>query len=165
VHKVIKNILNTSQCDDLISLLNSKLSDNVVTSTGETVLRTYLNEKWKYFFTRYNSSEVSVFCEAIQKILPDYDIVSFRTMHYPPGAMIGRHTDTYMEQDGVSDTGLIIQLTDTKLYKGGYLRMSNEIMELNKGDAVLYSYDTPHEVTKVKHGDRMIASIRMLLKR
>ena len=86
-------------------------------------------------------------------------------MHYPPGAMIGRHTDTYMEQDGVSDTGLIVQLTDSKLYKGGYLRMSNEIMELNKGDAVLYSYDTPHEVTKVKQGDRMIASIRMLLKR
>lgn len=70
-----------------------------------------------------------------------------------------------MKQDGESNTGLIIQLTDPNFYKGGYLRMSNELIELNKGDAVLYSYDTPHEVTKIKSGDRWIASIRLLLKR
>ena len=43
--------------------------------------------------------------------------------------------------------------------------MSNEIIELNQGDGVLYSYNTPHEVTKIKTGNRWIASIRMLQKR
>ena len=165
MHKIYKNIFTPKQCQNLIQILNSNISEHVETNTGEKIIRSYLNEKWQYFFTRFHNTEVKTFIESINKKMSNYDIISFRTIHYPPGAMIGRHTDTYMEQDGKSDTGLIIQLTDPTKYRGGYLRMSNELMELDQGDGVLYSYDTPHEVTKIKSGDRWIASVRMLQKR
>ena len=141
MHKIYKNIFTPKQCQNLIQILNSNISEHVETNTGEKIIRSYLNEKWQYFFTRFHNTEVKTFIESINKKMSNYDIISFRTMHYPPGAMIGRHTDTYMEQ------------------------MSNELMELNQGDGVLYSYDTPHEVTKIKSGDRWIASVRMLHKR
>ena len=166
MHKVLKNIFTEQQCDSLIETVSSNtLSEKIISNSGEEMSRAYLNDQWQYFFTRLFRKEIQEHFDIINQTLIDYDIVSFRTMHYPQGALIGRHTDGYMKQDGESNTGLIIQLTDPNCYKGGYLRMSNEVMELNKGDAVLYSYDTPHEVTKIKSGDRWIASIRLLLKR
>ncbi len=166
MHKVLKNIFTEQQCDSLIETVSSNtLSEKIISNSGEKMSRAYLNEKWQYFFTRLFRKEIQEHFDIINQSLIDYDIVSFRTMHYPKGASIGRHTDSYMKQDGESNTGLIIQLTEPNVYKGGYLRMSNELIELNKGDAVLYSYDTPHEVTKIKSGDRWIASIRLLLKR
>ena len=165
MHKIFRNIFTNKQCENLKKFLKTDLSEKIKTNTGAIVTRTYLNEKWQYYFSRLLDSETIEYQNAIYSKIKNYEIVSFRTMHYPPGAMIGRHTDTYMEQDGESDTGLIIQLTEPNSYKDGHLRMSNEIIELNQGDGVLYSYNTPHEVTKIKTGNRWIASIRMLQKR
>ena len=165
MHKIIKNIFSTEQCNNLIEIASGNLSEKVVTHTGQEISRSYQNEKWKYFFTRLHKTDIQQHFETVDKKLPEYEIISFRTMHYPAGAMIGRHTDSYMKEDGESNTGFIIQLTDPNFYGGGYLRMANELIELDQGDAVLYSYDTPHEVTKIKSGNRWIASIRLLLKR
>lgn len=171
MHKVLKNIFTEEQCDSLIETVSSNtLSKKIITNSGEERTRTYLNDKWQYYFTRLLRKDIQEHFDIINQTLIGYDIISFRTMHYPQGALIGRHTDAWMQEDGESNTGLIIQLTDPNFYKGGHLRMwqndwegRNELMELDKGDAVLYSYDTPHEVSKIKSGDRWIASIRLLI--
>lgn len=165
MRKVVDNILNNDQIKQLISFAQNDLTDDVTNHAGHVVPRRYTNEQWKYVFTRYDQNEFIDIAESINTAFPDFDIVSLRTMYYSKGSSMGIHTDSSDEREGLSDHGLIIMLSNSNEFTGGNLIMSKELMTLNMGSGVLYSYvGEPHAVTPVKEGTRWIASVRLLCK-
>ena len=170
MHKVVDNILTKDQIASLLTFEPKEIKDRtlhrVVTNhAGNLAPRRYTNEQWKYVFTRYDQNEFVDIAESINIAFPDFDIVSLRTIYYSKGSSMGIHTDIWDEQEGFSDHGLIIMLSDSNEFTGGNLIMSKELMTLNMGSGVLYSYvGEPHAVTPVKEGTRWIASVRLLCK-
>jgi predicted 2-oxoglutarate/Fe(II)-dependent dioxygenase YbiX len=56
-------------------------------------------------------------------------------------------------------------LSNSNEFTGGDLIMGKELMTLNMGSGVMYSYvGEPHAVTPIKEGTRWIASVRLLRK-
>lgn len=165
MRKVVDNILNNDQIKQLILFAQNDLNNDVTNHAGNVVPRRYINEDWKYIFTRYDQNEFVDIAESINTAFPEFDIISIRTMYYPKGASIGNHTDAYDEREGMSDHGLIIMLSDSNEFTGGNLIMSKELIDLKIGSGVIYSYiGEPHAVTPIKEGNRWIASVRLLRK-
>jgi predicted 2-oxoglutarate/Fe(II)-dependent dioxygenase YbiX len=71
------------------------------------------------------------------------------------------HCDSWSEIDGESNSGLIVQLNDPRTYKGGYLNIEREYIDLNPGDGVHYGYEHLHGVSKIKEAERWILSVRL----
>ena len=109
-----------------------------------------------------NSNLEKKYIDKINNIFTDYTVVSLRTLRYPYKACMGQHTDAPLPEEGNSNAGLIIQLTDPNMYKGGGLFMGKELIELEQGDSALYSYTTPHRVTQILKGVRIICNVRLL---
>ena len=161
--QVYKNFLAEDECQEIIDFTTKEtLSEKVKTTTGAEITRQYQSPRWKYIFTRIQLAELQKYVDKINNTIPSHEVTSIRTLEYPAGALMGRHNDAALPEEGGSDTGFIIQLTHPDLYKGGYLIMAKEVMELNQGDAVLYYYATPHRVTKIKNGTRIICNVRLL---
>ena len=163
MERIHKNLLTKNECQEIIALISSEtLSEKIKTLTGAEITRTYINEQWGYTFTRLGPPEAQKYIDKINNIFPDYTVVSLRTLRYPYKAHMGQHTDAPLPAEGNSNAGLIIQLTDPKMYKGGGLFMGNELIELEQGDSALYSYTTPHRVTQILKGIRIVCNVRLL---
>jgi predicted 2-oxoglutarate/Fe(II)-dependent dioxygenase YbiX len=70
-----------------------------------------------------------------------------------------------MDEEGETNFGLIVQLNDPNSYKGGFLTIENELIALNVGDGVIYSYDEKHGVKTIKESDRWILNVRMFIEK
>lgn len=160
--QVYKNFLAEDECQEIIDFTTKEtLSEKVKTTTGAEITRQYQSPRWKYIFTRIELAEFQKYVDKINNTIPSHEVTSIRLLEYPVGALMGRHNDAALPEEGESHAGFIIQLTHPDLYTGGYLMMANEVMELNQGDAVLYYYMTPHRVTKIKNGTRIICNVRL----
>jgi predicted 2-oxoglutarate/Fe(II)-dependent dioxygenase YbiX len=161
--RIIRNLLIPEICQKLI-VTTPVLDENFVTFTGESGKRKIVNDKWSpvpFNLYRWSIKESSKYCKIINDALPDYTIKSFRVINYPPGSFISDHHDYWMKEEGETDSGLIVQLNDPNSYKGGYLTIENELIALDVGDGVVYSYAEKHGVKTVKESDRWILNVRM----
>jgi hypothetical protein len=160
--KYFRKILDSKQCKSIIDRIE-ELPQKVESFTGEIVERLHVSPEWNYNFYRLGKNEIIDIIEIIESKVP-FEIVSFRIMHYPTGAKIGRHKDGWHPVDGPSDCGMTIQLSNPDDYVGGEFFMNDKVTSLHQGDGLYYTYDEPHEVKKIRHGERWIASIRAKLR-
>ena len=157
-----KDVLPKAICEELIATVPN-MSEMFESFSGQVLPRKEINRDWSYNFYRISKDEASSYFKYIEAILPNAEIKSFRLIHYPPKTRIGLHRDGWMESDGESNHGLIIQLNDPQSYKGGHLMVNNIMMNMNIGDATLYHYSDPHEVKMVKSGNRWIANLWLMM--
>lgn len=160
--KYYRKILAKEQCQSIIELVPT-LSENVTTFANETIKRLHVSPEWHYNFYRLGKQEVLEHVEIIQEKLA-FDITSFRVMHYPAGALMGEHNDSWHPLDGPSDCGMTIQLNNPTEYSGGDFYMNSKNTNLDIGDGIFYTYDEPHYVKKILHGERWIVSLRAKLR-
>ena len=164
--RTIRNIFSPDICQELIDLTPT-LSDEFTTFSGNAGKRIIVNGKWSpvpFNLHRWTIEESKKYCDILNQALPEYEIVSFRVMNYPPGSFISNHHDAWMPEEGESDSGLIIQLNDPSSYKGGYLTVENQHIPLQVGDGVVYDYSELHGVKTVKESDRWILNVRLKTK-
>jgi len=63
------------------------------------------------------------------------------------------HQDVFYSQDEVRKLSMSILITDD--FTGGELEIMGEVMEIQKGDAVIFPSFLPHRVLPVKTGSRL----------
>lgn len=161
--RIVRNILSPDICQELIDV-TPNLSDQFTTFSGNNGKRIIINNKWSpvpFNLHRWTPEESKKYCDILNELLPEYKIISFRVIQYPPGSFISNHYDAWLEEEGESDSGLIIQLNNPTTYKGGYLTIENELIPLQAGDGVIYDYSELHGVKTVKESDRWILNVRM----
>jgi len=162
--KIHRNIFTPEICAELINMVPT-LSDNFTTFAGiQTPRKLESTRRSDIAFYLHQLSEVESqkYCDIIYTHIPGAKATAFRIMHYPPGSCIRDHRDTWTVIDGESNSGLIIQLNDPRSYKGGYLTIEKQFIDLDIGDGVHYGYDEIHGVTTIKESDRWILNVRML---
>ena len=160
--KYFRNVLDADQCESLIKMLPG-LPEKVETGSGKIIDRLHISPQWNYNFYRLGREEVLDIIKIVEAKI-SADIVSFRIMHYPAGASIGAHVDSWHPVDGPSDCGMTIQLNNPKNYVGGEMLMNHTVTDLDQCDGISYTYDEPHEVKKIRFGERWIASLRAKLR-
>jgi predicted 2-oxoglutarate/Fe(II)-dependent dioxygenase YbiX len=162
--KIYRNILSPEICAELIDLVPT-LSEKFTTFAGVESLRKKESNRRSdiaFHLHHFSETESQKYCDIIYSHIPNVKATAFRVMHYPPGSGIRDHYDGYTPIDGESNSGLIIQLNDPRSYKGGYLTMEREFIDLSVGDGVYYGYDTLHGVTTIKESNRLILNVRLL---
>ena len=68
-----------------------------------------------------------------------------------------------MHEAQESDLSVILQLNHPDDYKGGDMMIDGELVEMNQGDMVYYTYDVRHGVMQVKNGSRYVVNLRCKL--
>lgn len=162
--KVIRNLFTPEICKELVEM-TSDLSETFISFQGVEARRKILSDRRSpipFFLHQLSKEESRKYCDIIQEALPNTHATSFRIMNYPTGSCIRDHVDTWQAMDGESNSGLIVQLVDPASYKGGFLSIENEFIDLKLGDAVYYSYDCVHGVKTIKEGERWILNVRMM---
>jgi predicted 2-oxoglutarate/Fe(II)-dependent dioxygenase YbiX len=165
--RIVRNLLTPEICQELIEKTPA-LTENFVTFTGESGKRKIVNSKWSpvsFNLYRWTIDESLNYCKNISEAIPECIIKSFRVINYPPGSFISDHYDAWMDEEGETNFGLIVQLNDPNSYKGGFLTIENELIALNVGDGVIYSYDEKHGVKTIKESDRWILNVRMFIEK
>lgn len=163
MHQIIRNLFTKEICQELIDLVPS-LSETFITFAGvETPRKLESTRRSEVAFYLHQLSEVESqkYCDIIYSRIPNTKVTAFRIMHYPPGSCIRDHRDGWTPIDGESNSGLIVQLNDPRSYKGGYLSIEREFIDLDIGDGVYYGYEDLHGVTTIKESDRWILNVRM----
>lgn len=161
-YKVFKSVFPREICEELIKSV-PELSEDYDSFSGEILKRKQINHDWAYNFYRLSRPESEKYSKYILTVLPNVEVASFRVLHYPPGTKLGKHLDgPTLNGDNFSNSGFIVQLNDPRSYLGGHLLMDGNLIDLDIGDGVYYSYSVPHEVKLVRKSDRWISNIRLL---
>lgn len=161
--KIYRNIFTSDTCAELIDMVPA-LSENFTSFAGVETLRKLESTRRSevaFYLNQLSEAESQKYCDMIYTNIPNVSATAFRIMHYPPGSCIRDHRDTWGVLDGESNSGLIIQLNDPRSYKGGYLTIEREFVDLDVGDGVYYGYEDLHGVTTIKESDRWILNVRM----
>jgi predicted 2-oxoglutarate/Fe(II)-dependent dioxygenase YbiX len=140
------------------------LSENFTSFAGIETLRKLESTRRSevaFYLNQLSEAESQKYCDMIYTHIPNVRATAFRIMHYPTGSCIRDHHDTWGVIDGESNSGLIIQLNDPRSYKGGYLTIEREFVNLDVGDGVYYGYEDLHGVTTIKESERWILNVRM----
>lgn len=91
----------------------------------------------------------------------DVELVYCRVLKYGLNGYITKHVDGYSEKyQQENNLSVIIQLSEPDNYKGGELIISKELMDLQPGDLLAYTYEHEHEVKPVKAGVRYVINLR-----
>ena len=141
------------------------LSENFTTFAGiesPRIVESTKRSDVPFYLHQLSTVESQKYCDMIYSHIPNVRATAFRIMHYPTGSCIRDHRDTWSDIDGESNSGLIIQLNDPRSYKGGYLAIEREFINLDVGDGVYYGYEHLHGVSTVKESDRWILNVRMM---
>jgi hypothetical protein len=161
--KIYRNIFTPDTCAELIDLVPA-LSENFTTFAGIESTRKVESSKRSdvpFYLHQLSAVESQKYCDIIYSHVPNVRATAFRIMHYPRGSCIRDHRDTWSDIDGESNSGMIIQLNDPRSYKGGYLAIEREFINLDIGDGVYYGYENTHGVSTIKESERWILNVRM----
>ena len=162
--KIYRHILTPEIRAELIDMVPT-LSENFTSFAGVETLRKLESTRRSevaFYLNQLSEVESQKYCDMIYSHIPNVRATAFRIMHYPPGSCIRDHWDTWASIDGESNSGLIIQLNDPRSYKGGYLTIEREFINLDVGDGVYYGYENLHGVTTIKESERWILNVRLL---
>ena len=92
----------------------------------------------------------------------DVELAYARILKYNQTCFIQNHRDSFnSKSQKESDISLILQLSSPSQYRGGKMIVSGEVVELQRGDAVFYTYDHAHEVTRIEAGIRYVLNLRL----
>lgn len=162
--KIYRNIFTPEICAELINMVPT-LSENFTTFAGIETLRRLESTRRSdvaFYLNQLSEAESQKYCDMIYSHIPCVKATAFRIMHYPTGSCIRDHRDAWSPIDGESNSGLIIQLNDPNTYKGGYLAIEREFINLDIGDGVYYGYENLHGVSTIKESERWILNVRLL---
>lgn len=114
-----------------------------------------------FLVTKFSHEEFDFAWKKIKTALPNCNLVEARILKYSLGSHIPPHLDMHEAQE--SDLSVILQLNHPDDYKGGDMMIDGELVEMNQGDMVYYTYDVRHGVMQVKNGSRYVVNLRCKL--
>jgi hypothetical protein len=114
-----------------------------------------------FLVTKFSHEEFDFAWKKIKPALPNCKLVEARILKYSLGSHIPPHLDMHETQD--SDLSVILQLNHPADYKGGDMMIDGELVEMDQGDMVYYTYDVRHGVMQVKNGSRYVVNLRCKL--
>lgn len=162
---VFGNLLTHDECDELVALAGRRLarSETVVTSTGASEVNVARTSEGMFFERGENS-----LCQRIEAriaALVDWPIENgegLQILRYRPGAEYKPHYDyfdpsqpgtpTILKRGGQRVATLVAYLNTPE--RGGATTFPDVNLEVApvKGNAVFFSYDRAHPMTKTLHG-------------
>lgn len=162
---VFGNLLTHDECDELVALAGRRLarSETVVTSTGASEVNTARTSEGMFFERGENT-----LCQRIEAriaALVDWPIENgegLQILRYRPGAEYKPHYDyfdpsqagtpTILKRGGQRVATLVAYLNTPE--RGGATTFPDVNLEVApvKGNAVFFSYDRAHPMTKTLHG-------------
>lgn len=161
---VIKGGLSPKMVDEAWDLYRN--TTNIIELDGRVMDRHACGRLGLFMLSKYTKEEFkNIWLEVQPKLVSalsvNVELVYCRILKYGLNGHIVKHTDNYLESvQNPSDLSIIIQLSDPKEYKGGQLIISKELMDLQQGDMLAYTYEHEHEVKPVKDGIRYVINLR-----
>ena len=116
--------------------------------------------------SKITEEEFSEFWQSIKPVLDahtgtDVNLTSIVVLKYNNTCFLPPHLDSYNNRyQCESDLSVVIQLSSPDSYTGGALIVSKQLIEMQPGDAVFYTYDHEHEVKTIKQGVRYVINLR-----
>jgi prolyl 4-hydroxylase len=162
---VFGGLLSDDECDELIALSKPKLarSETVITSTGGSEVNAARTSEGM-FFERGENPLVRRIESRIAELLnwPLEHGEGLQILHYQPGAEYKPHHDYFdpahagtptILKRGGQRVGTLVMYLNTPA-KGGGTTFPDVHLEIGplKGNAVFFSYDRAHPVTRTLHG-------------
>jgi hypothetical protein len=161
---VIRNVLSPKIVDEAWDLYRN--TTNIIELDGRIMDRHTCGMLGVFLLSKYTKEEFKniwqeVKPKLVNELSSDVELVYCRILKYGLNGHIVKHTDSYFEsRQNPSDLSIIIQLSDPNSYKGGQLIISKELMDLQQGDMLIYTYEHEHEVKPVKEGIRYVINLR-----
>jgi prolyl 4-hydroxylase len=162
---VFGGLLSDDECDELIALSKPKLarSETVINSTGGSEVNAARTSEGM-FFERGDNPLVRRIESRIAELLnwPLENGEGLQILHYQPGAEYKPHHDYFdpahagtptILKRGGQRVGTLVMYLNTPA-KGGGTTFPDVHLEIGplKGNAVFFSYDRAHPVTRTLHG-------------
>ena len=162
---VFGNMLTDDECDDLVALSRQRLarSETVVTSTGSSEVNVARTSEGM-FFSRGENAVCARFEARIAALLnwPVENGEGLQILRYRPGAEYKPHYDYFdpshagtpnILKRGGQRVGTLVTYLNTPAL-GGATTFPDVHLEVApvKGNAVFFSYDRPHPMTRTLHG-------------
>ena len=111
-----------------------------------------------FLVSKFSNQEFTFAWQKIKPHLPKCNLIEARILKYSTGSHIPPHLD--MHETTTSDMSVIIQLNHPDDYEGGDMMVDGELVDMNQGDMVYYTYDVRHGVMQVKSGSRYVVNLR-----
>lgn len=165
----IEGVLNTEQLKQAHQLISAGQFVDGRASAGKVARRQKNNQELSLDETRLRELNNIVMGSLVkhpvyQSAAMPYKVAAPRYARYTEGMAYGNHVDDpVMGQNGLyrSDLSITIFLNTLDEYDGGELAIQTafgeQCIKLPAGDAVLYSSSSPHRVTEVTRGTRLVA--------
>ena len=162
---VLGNLLSDQECDELIALARPRLARSLTVATrtgGEEVNDDRTSSGM--FFQRGEHEIVRRLEARLARLLnwPEENGEGLQILHYRPGAEYKPHYDyfdptepgtpTILRRGGQRVATIVMYLAEPE--KGGGTIFPDVSLEVapKRGNAVFFSYDRPHPVTRTLHG-------------
>jgi len=155
--------------------LSHKAIENVFELYRNSVNSVYIDDHWcdrfaplligKAMLAKYTPEEFDFVWQEVKphinNIVGETKLVYSRIIKYNPGCYIENHVDGVIYTNKQQhDLSVIIAITDSKSYRGGEMIVGGELVELDPGDMIFYTYDVPHQIKPVKSGIRYVINLR-----
>ncbi len=161
---VVRNVLPYQLIDEVWGLYRN--TTNVVEIDGNRVDRHASGLNGVFLLSKYTKEEFKNIWGAVkdsilESLSYEVELVYCRILKYGYNGFIAKHVDSYAEKtQQPTDLSIIIQLSDPASYNGGELIVENQLMGLQPGDMLAYTYEHEHEVKRVKEGIRYVINLR-----
>ena len=162
---VFGNLLSDRECDELIELAKPRLARSLTVATktgGEEVNEDRTSNGM--FFQRGENDVVKRLEARLARLLnwPEENGEGLQILHYQPGAEYKPHFDyfdpiepgtpTILKRGGQRVATIVMYLAEPEKGGGTTFPDVNLVVAPKRGNAVFFSYDRPHPVTRTLHG-------------
>ncbi len=162
---VLGNLLSDDECDALIDLAKPRLARSLTVATktgGEEVNDDRTSNGM--FFQRGEHEVVKRLEARLARLLdwPEENGEGLQILHYRPGAEYKPHYDyfdpvepgtpTILKRGGQRVATIVMYLAEPDKGGGTTFPDVNLVVAPKRGNAVFFSYDRPHPVTRTLHG-------------
>ena len=162
---VLGNLLSDEECDALIELAKPRLARSLTVATktgGEEVNEDRTSNGM--FFQRGEHEVVRRLEARLARLLdwPEENGEGLQILHYRPGAEYKPHYDyfdpvepgtpTILKRGGQRVATIVMYLAEPDKGGGTTFPDVNLVVAPKRGNAVFFSYDRPHPVTRTLHG-------------
>jgi prolyl 4-hydroxylase len=162
---VFGNLLSDQECDELIALAKPRMARSLTVATktgGEEVNDDRTSNGM--FFQRGENEVVRRLEARLARLLnwPEENGEGLQILHYRPGAEYKPHFDyfdpvepgtpTILKRGGQRVATIVMYLAEPEKGGGTTFPDVNLVVAPKRGNAVFFSYDRPHPVTRTLHG-------------
>ena len=164
--KIVKSALSYKAIEEVFKLYHNSTNLVKLEQNEKVVDRHTIGLVGKFLLSKFSREEFSFVWEEIKPRIENelecgMDLVYARVLKYNYSCAIPKHLDAYTEgNQEPSDISVIIQITEPSAYKGGEMIAGNQLVELELGDMIFYTYDVEHEVKPIKDGIRYVINLR-----